>query len=153
MILRALAFAAAGATLVLASGASAEDADWYRGGWRTDGGEPHVYQFVIAGAKVSGVYCTHCADATTLAPIEGTFEPDGGIAFPIRKRCRPRSIPPCIAEKPPAPDENSSRELTRPARAIAAEPACRDARQCLIVALHARAEHRLFRSRNPAHGE
>ena len=84
MHFRALAIAAAGWTLALASGAAAEGADWYRGGWRTDGGEPHVYQFVIDGAKVTGVYCTHCADATTLAPIEGTFDEDGGIAFVVR---------------------------------------------------------------------
>ena len=81
MIVRALAFAAA---VGVASSAAAEDADWYRGGWRTDGGEPHVYEFVIDGTKVSGIYCTHCADATTLAPIEGTFDPAQGIAFTIR---------------------------------------------------------------------
>ncbi len=62
----------------------AEDADWYRGGWRTDGGEPHVYQFVIEGSKVSGYYCTHCDDGTTLAPLEGTFDEDAGIEFTIR---------------------------------------------------------------------
>src|SRR5690606_1394736 len=27
---------------------------------------------------------THCADGTTLAPIEGTFDPDQGIVFAIR---------------------------------------------------------------------
>lgn len=64
--------------------ALAEGADYYRGGWRTDGGEPHVYQFVIRGEQVTGVYCTHCADGTTLAPIEGTFDEDEGIEFAIR---------------------------------------------------------------------
>ena len=72
------------AAVLAASPAFAEDADWYRGGWRTDGGEPHVYQFVIDGEKVSGYYCTHCADGTTLAPLEGTFDEDQGIAFTVR---------------------------------------------------------------------
>ena len=80
--LRSIAFIAA---TLAACPASAEDADWYRGGWRTDGGEPHVYQFVIEGEKVSGYYCTHCADGTTLAPIEGTFDEDEGIAFTVRR--------------------------------------------------------------------
>jgi hypothetical protein len=84
MVNRAMAAAVAGWALALASGASAEDADWYRGGWRTDAGSPHVYQFVIDGTKVTGVYCTHCADASTLAPIEGTFDEEAGIAFIIR---------------------------------------------------------------------
>lgn len=78
-----------GVTAVLGAGlaaapVAAENADWYRGGWRTDGGAPHVYQFVIRGSEVTGVYCTQCADATTLAPIEGTFDEDEGIAFTIR---------------------------------------------------------------------
>ena len=53
------------AAVFTASPASAEDADWYRDGWRTDGGEPHVYQFMIEGERVSGYYCTHYADGTT----------------------------------------------------------------------------------------
>ncbi|KRA84270.1 hypothetical protein [Altererythrobacter sp. Root672] len=85
MTFRSFAWAAlAGASLALASSASAEDADYYRGGWRTDGGEPHVYQFVIKGSEVTGVYCTHCADGTTLAPIEGTFSETDGLTFKIR---------------------------------------------------------------------
>ena len=72
------------AAVLAAVPAAAEDADWYRGGWRTDGGAPHVYQFVIRGSQVTGVYCTECADATTLAPIEGTFDEASGIAFTIR---------------------------------------------------------------------
>ena len=64
--------------------ALAEDADWYRGGWRTDGGEPRVYQFVIEGERVRGYTCTHCADGTTLAPLEGTFDEDEGLSFTIR---------------------------------------------------------------------
>ena len=79
--LSSIAFVAA---MLAAAPASAEDADWYRGGWRAEGGEPHVYQFVIQGEKVSGYYCTHCADGTTLAPLEGTFDEDEGIAFTVR---------------------------------------------------------------------
>lgn len=79
--LRSIAFMA---VMLAASPASSEDADWYRGSWRTDGGEPHVYQFVIEGEKVSGYYCTHCADGTTLAPLEGTFDEDEGIVFTVR---------------------------------------------------------------------
>jgi hypothetical protein len=70
------------ALLVLAHGASAQSADDYRGGWRTDGGEAHTYQFSIRGNQVRGVYCTYCADATTLAFVDGTFGPDG-LAFEV----------------------------------------------------------------------
>lgn len=55
----------------------AQTADDYRGGWRTDQGEPHTYEFSIRGDKVRGVYCTWCADATTLAFIDGSFGPKG----------------------------------------------------------------------------
>jgi hypothetical protein len=72
------------AAVLAASPAAAEDADWYRGGWRTEGAEPQVYQFVIRGSEVTGYYCTRCADGTTLAPIEGTFDEDEGIDFAIR---------------------------------------------------------------------
>ena len=88
MRLRAAALIAAAGAAFAAAPAFAEDADWYRGGWRTDvgalGGEPHVYQFVISGRQVSGYYCTHCADGTTLAPLEGTFDEEGGLTFTIR---------------------------------------------------------------------
>src|SRR5205814_10364016 len=57
--------------------AAAQDADDYRGGWRTDKGEAHTYEFSIRGDKVRGIYCTYCADATTLAFVDGTFGPDG----------------------------------------------------------------------------
>ena len=71
----------AGWVLVLAATGvlrvSAQDADDYRGGWRTDQGEAHVYEFSIRGDKVRGIYCTYCADATTLAFIDGTLGPDG----------------------------------------------------------------------------
>jgi hypothetical protein len=57
--------------------AVAQSADDYRGGWRTDKGEAHTYEFSIRGDKVRGIYCTYCADATTLAFVDGTFGPDG----------------------------------------------------------------------------
>lgn len=69
---------------VTAATASAESADHYRGGWRSDGGEPQVYQFVIRGSHVSGYSCTQCADGTTLAPLEGTFDERDGLAFTVR---------------------------------------------------------------------
>src|SRR5215471_8493319 len=68
--------------LAIAASAAAQDADDYRGGWRTDGGEAHVYEFSIRGTTVRGIYCTYCADATTLAFVDGTFGPDG-ITFEV----------------------------------------------------------------------
>jgi hypothetical protein len=67
--------AAAGVT------ASADD---YRGGWETDpaGANPQTYEFSIRGDKVRGIYCTHCADATTLAFVDGSFGADG-ITFVV----------------------------------------------------------------------
>jgi hypothetical protein len=65
------------AMLGLAHAAVAQDADDYRGGWRTDKGEAHTYEFSIRGDKVRGIYCTWCADATTLAFVDGTLTPDG----------------------------------------------------------------------------
>src|SRR5689334_5852007 len=70
------------AVLAVARLADAQTADDYRGGWRTDAGEAHTYQFSIRGNTVRGVYCTYCADATTLAFIDGTFGPDG-IRFEV----------------------------------------------------------------------
>ena len=69
------------AILTLARAASAQNADDYRGGWRTDSGE-HTYQFSIRGDQVRGVYCTRCSDATTLAFIDGRFGQDG-ITFVV----------------------------------------------------------------------
>ena len=38
-----------------ARAAAGQTADDYRGGWRTDSGEAHTYQFSIRGDKVRGV--------------------------------------------------------------------------------------------------
>lgn len=85
MAVRTIVWAlAASIALSLAPAAQAEDADYYRGGWRTDAGDPHVYQFVIKDDRVGGYYCAHCADGTTLAPLEGTFDERQGIAFKVR---------------------------------------------------------------------
>jgi hypothetical protein len=65
------------AVFTLAGTAVAQNADDYRGGWRTDSGEAHTYEFSIRGPVVRGIYCTYCADATTLAFVDGTFGPDG----------------------------------------------------------------------------
>jgi hypothetical protein len=65
------------AVLAFAGVASGQNADDYRGGWRTDGGEAHTYEFSIRGTTVRGIYCTYCADATTLAFVDGTFGPEG----------------------------------------------------------------------------
>src|SRR6188508_3661916 len=70
------------ALLVLAHPAAAQSADDYRGGWRTDSGEAHTYEFSIRGTTVRGIYCTYCADATTLAFVDGTFGADG-IRFEV----------------------------------------------------------------------
>jgi hypothetical protein len=68
--------------LTFAASAPAQNADDYRGGWRTDSGEAHTYEFSIRGDKVRGIYCTWCADATTLAFVDGTLGPDG-ISFVV----------------------------------------------------------------------
>ena len=44
------------ALLAVAPAAAAQEADDYRGGWRTDGGEAHTYEFSIRGTTVRGVY-------------------------------------------------------------------------------------------------
>ena len=72
------------AVLTVSAPAFAEPADYYRGGWRTDAGDPQVYEFVIRGSQVTGIACTHCADGTTLARIAGTFDEKDGIRFTIR---------------------------------------------------------------------
>jgi hypothetical protein len=62
--------------------AVAQTADDYRGGWRTDKGEAHTYEFSIRGDKVRGIYCTYCADARTLAFVDGSLGADG-ITFVV----------------------------------------------------------------------
>jgi hypothetical protein len=57
--------------------AAAQDADDYRGGWRTDSGAAQTYEFSIRGDNVRGIACTYCADATTLAFVEGKLGPEG----------------------------------------------------------------------------
>lgn len=71
-----------GVLLATAQAAGAQSADRYRGGWRTDDSDPHTYEFSIRGDRVRGIYCTLCSDATTLAFIDGTLDPDG-IAFVV----------------------------------------------------------------------
>jgi hypothetical protein len=68
--------------LTIAGPLAAQTADDYRGGWRTDSGEAHIYEFSIRGETVRGIYCTYCADATTLAFIDGKFGSDG-ITFEV----------------------------------------------------------------------
>src|SRR5688572_32244361 len=70
------------AVMACARAAAGQTADDYRGGWRTDRGEAHTYQFSIRGTTVRGIYCTYCADATTLAFVDGTLVPDG-IRFEV----------------------------------------------------------------------
>jgi len=70
--------------LALARPAVALDADYWRGGWRTPlGSEPHIYEFVIRGNTVTGVYCRSCSDATTIGFIDGTWDETAGIDFTI----------------------------------------------------------------------
>ena len=72
------------ATLVLAQPAAALDADYWRGGWRTPlGDEPHIYEFVIRGNRVTGVYCRSCSDASTIGFIDGTWDEKAGIDFTV----------------------------------------------------------------------
>jgi hypothetical protein len=73
---RTLTWALAGVFGLLPA-AVAQSADDYRGGWRTDQGEAHTYEFSIRGDKVRGIYCTYCADATTLAFVDGTLGAEG----------------------------------------------------------------------------
>jgi len=72
------------ATLMLAQPAAALDANYWRGGWRTPlGDEPHIYEFVIRGNQVSGVYCRNCADAGTIGFIDGRWDEKAGIDFTV----------------------------------------------------------------------
>jgi hypothetical protein len=70
-------------TLVVMAGTTyAQNADDYRGGWRTESGDPYTYEFSIRGDQVRGIYCTRCSDATTSAFIDGKFGSDG-ITFVV----------------------------------------------------------------------
>ena len=75
------------ATLLLAQPAAARNADYWRGGWRTPlgngGNAPHIYEFVIRGQRVTGVYCRNCSDATTIGFIDGTWDETTGIDFTV----------------------------------------------------------------------
>src|SRR5262245_51977547 len=72
------------ANLVLAQPAAAFDANYWRGGWRTPlGNEPHIYEFVIRGSRVTGVYCRNCSDASTIGFIDGTWDEKAGIDFTV----------------------------------------------------------------------
>jgi hypothetical protein len=72
------------AILAIAEPAAALDADYWRGGWRTPlGDDPHIYQFVIRGNRVTGVYCRNCADATTIGFIDGKWDEKAGIDFTV----------------------------------------------------------------------
>lgn len=72
------------ASLLLAQPAAALDADYWRGGWRTPlGDDPQIYEFVIRGHQVTGVYCRSCSDATTIGFIDGTWDEKTGIDFTV----------------------------------------------------------------------
>jgi len=77
-------FLPAVAVLTLAQPAAALNADYWRGGWRTPlGDEPHIYEFVIRGQRVTGVYCRNCSDASTIGFIDGTWDEKAGIEFTV----------------------------------------------------------------------
>src|SRR5687767_12979907 len=72
------------AILLSAQPAAALTADYWRGGWRTPlGDEPHIYEFVIRGPRVTGVYCRSCSDATTIGFIDGKWDEKAGIDFTV----------------------------------------------------------------------
>ena len=73
------------AALAAPGAALAESADHYRGGWLVEGAAPQIYQFVIRDSAVTGYSCGPCADGTTLAPLEGRFDPDHGLDFTVRR--------------------------------------------------------------------
>ena len=71
------------ATLALLPAALAQNADDYRGGWKTEvNGLPRTYEFSIRGETVRGIYCTWCADATTLAFVDGKLGSEG-LSFTV----------------------------------------------------------------------
>ena len=71
-------------SLLLAQPAAALDANYWRGGWRTPlGTEPHIYEFVIRGSQVTGVYCRNCSDAISFGFIVGKWEVMCGFEFMV----------------------------------------------------------------------
>jgi hypothetical protein len=75
---------ACAAAVLFVPPAEALDADYWRGGWRTPlGDDPHIYQFVIRGSRVSGVYCRSCSDASTIGFIDGTWDEKAGIVYRV----------------------------------------------------------------------
>lgn len=71
------------AMLGLVQTAAALDANDVRGGWETTvAGLQHIYEFKIRDKKITGVYCTDCSNATTMAFIEGTLGADD-ISFVV----------------------------------------------------------------------
>jgi hypothetical protein len=70
---------------VLSSPAAwALDANEVRGGWETTiDGTQHIYEFEIRANQVTGIYCTDCTDATTLAFVEGTLQ-SNEMRFAVR---------------------------------------------------------------------
>lgn len=71
-------------TVLFPHTATALNADYWRGGWRTPlGSDPHIYEFVIRGTRVTGVYCRNCSDATTIGFIDGTWDEAKGITFTV----------------------------------------------------------------------
>jgi hypothetical protein len=49
------------------------------------GDEPHIYEFVIRGNRVTGVYCRSCSDASTIGFIDGTWDEKAGIDFTVKR--------------------------------------------------------------------
>jgi hypothetical protein len=67
------------ALLGAAQGASALDANQVRGGWESraaTGQVDGILELRIVGDQVSGVYCTICDDATTVAFVDGRLAAD-----------------------------------------------------------------------------
>jgi len=71
------------ALLGVAQSAAALDANQVRGGWETTAdGVERIFELRIVGKRISGVYCTVCDDATTLAFVDGHLGA-AGLAFTI----------------------------------------------------------------------
>lgn len=65
---------ALGLLATLSPAAWALDANQVRGGWETGAdSSAHTLEFSIRGTHVTGIYCTVCSDATTLARVQGTL--------------------------------------------------------------------------------